>query len=663
MQIGRWAYGALLLLLFQGAAAQEVRDTLKKSQITEQLNRPMLENIQGISGVVNTSKIASVPSFLGNADPLRFVRLLPSVQISTELEGGLYMQGSDHSHTRVSQGGVPLYGVQHLLGLFSVFNTPHYKGMQYATSAGPESRLGGALDMQLKDTLARRIGGDVSVGLMCAQGTLDVPIGEKSAFTASLRRSFVNLLYGPWIKIEGYPVRYGFTDANLTFQWKPSVTDHLWADVFFGSDNAKTRQATIERADAHWYNAMGAVHWTHYFPEASLKQSVFATTYGLDSVLSAFQVTWNVPSFIREYGYRGTLHWQNWEAGARLSWYDIQPQNPSSRGTFTDERMVGTPRQQAQEGTLYAQYSRILGYWLQLKAGLGLNLYHASDGNLFFGPTAEADLKADLEDKGVFHLCYGLKRQNIFQLGITSIGLPIEFWMAADGERRPQFAHNFSLSYNLSARGWKFSAEAYYKLLRNQLEYTGSFMDVYYGEFSLENAVTSGRGRAYGMNLMVQRTEGPVTGWISYSYGRSLRTFDGLQDGAEYPSGHERVHELDAVATWLISDKWNLGASFTLATGLPYTAPDALYVLGNRLICEYGPYNGARFPTYSRLDLSATWHIHPNSGLIFSLYNALGRRNALALGIRYDKENESYSFRPMSIYLRWIPSVSYFYHF
>ncbi|MBR4774872.1 MAG: TonB-dependent receptor [Bacteroidales bacterium] len=663
MQIGRWAYGALLLLLCQGAAAQEVRDTLKKSQITERLNKPMLENFQGISGVVNTTKIASIPSFLGNADPLRFVRLLPSVQLSTELEGGLYMQGSDHSHTRISQGGVPLYGIQHLLGLFSVFNTPHYKGMQYTTSAGPESRLGGAVDMQLPDTLVRKLTGTVSVGLLSAQGTLRTPVGEKSALTVSLRRSFVNLLYSRWLHYEEFPIRYGFTDGNLTWQWKPSARDHVWVDFFGGSDYGSTRQATVDRGESHWYNAMGAVHWTHYFPSASLKQSVFATTYGLDSNLDAFQVSWSMPSFIREYGYRGTLRRGGWETGARLSYYDVQPQNPSSRGTFTDERMVGTPRQKALEGILYAQYDCILGYWLQLKASLGVNLYHAPDGAFFWMPLPEVDLKADLQEKGTFHLCYGLKRQNLFQLGITNIGLPIEFWMAADSQRLPQQAHNFSLSYNLGLKDWKFSAEAYYKILENQLEYTGSIMDIYYGDFSLESSVTAGRGRAWGVNLMVQRTEGPVTGWISYSYGRSLRTFYGLQDGAEYPSAHERLHEVDAVASWHINDRWDFGATFVLASGLPYTAPESLYVLGNRLICEYGPYNGARFPTYSRLDLSATWHIRQNSGLTFSLYNALGRKNAVALGIRFNEKKEAYSFQPLAIYLRWLPSVSYYYNF
>ena len=117
------------------AAAQlpPIVDTVSRSVIVERVyNKPMVINSKGISGTVNTDKIAAVPSFLGNADPIRFVRLLPSVQMNTEIEAGIYMQGSEHSHTLVSQAGVPIYGVSHLLGLFSVFNTSHYQGMQYS---------------------------------------------------------------------------------------------------------------------------------------------------------------------------------------------------------------------------------------------------------------------------------------------------------------------------------------------------------------------------------------------------------------------------------------------------------------------------------------------------------------------------------------------------
>ena len=146
---------------------------LNKSVITEQLKKPIILNSRGISGEVNTDKIASIPAFLGNPDPIRFVRLLPSVQLNTETDAGLYMQGSEHSHTLISQEGVPLYGASHMMGFFSAFNSPHYKGMRYSTTCGQESRIGGIVDMQLADTVARKFSADLSLGLLSAQGTVD----------------------------------------------------------------------------------------------------------------------------------------------------------------------------------------------------------------------------------------------------------------------------------------------------------------------------------------------------------------------------------------------------------------------------------------------------------------------------------------------------------
>ncbi|MBQ4286329.1 MAG: TonB-dependent receptor, partial [Bacteroidales bacterium] len=193
---------------------------LEKSVITEKLNRPMIENLEGISGSVNVEKIRAVPSFLGNSDPIRFARLLPSIQVNTESDGGLYMQGSDYSHTILSIGGVPVYGGSHLLGMFSVFNATHYKAMDYSTSAGQASRLGGSIDMQLQDTVPRRFSGELSAGLISAQGTLSFPTGKHSGMILSARRSYINLLYGRWLKFNDEPIVYNFTDGNLTWYWK-----------------------------------------------------------------------------------------------------------------------------------------------------------------------------------------------------------------------------------------------------------------------------------------------------------------------------------------------------------------------------------------------------------------------------------------------------------
>ena len=335
------------LLLFAGPfAAAQVPDTvaqlsLDKSVITEQLKKPIVVNSRGVSGEVNVSKIAAVPSFLGNADPIRFARLLPSVSVNTEQEGGLYMQGSDHSHTLISQQGVPIYGATHLLGLFSVFNAAHFTGMRFETSSGKEPRLGGMIDMRLQDTLARRVSGEASLGLLNLQGTLSVPLGSKSALTVSARRTYINLLYGNWLKYADYPMNYGFTDANVTWLWKPGRKDRVWVDLFGSLDKGELSGGILEQIQAKWYNALGAIHWNHYFSEATLKQSVYATTFGLNPRLNVFNIYARMDSYIRDYGYRGNLQWKDWDFGAHFSYYRdgsqclLQPQSrvlPASQG-------------------------------------------------------------------------------------------------------------------------------------------------------------------------------------------------------------------------------------------------------------------------------------------------------------------------------------------
>ena len=236
---------------------------LDQSVITERRDRPIFSEGVGISGEINMGKIQTIPSFMGNVDPLRFIRLLPSVQLSAENEGGLYMQGSEHSHTLISQGGVPLYGVSHLLGMYSVFNTPHYRGMRYATSPGPESRIGGGIDLLLRDSLVQRPHGDFSLGLLSAQGSMALPTGQRSSLFLSARRTFMNLLYSSFMKNDYFSMRYGFTDANLTWLWKPSKTDKVWVDAFYANDAAEMVGFAVDEFRATWQNYLGAVHWVH----------------------------------------------------------------------------------------------------------------------------------------------------------------------------------------------------------------------------------------------------------------------------------------------------------------------------------------------------------------------------------------------------------------
>jgi hypothetical protein len=206
----------------------------------------------------------------------------------------------------------------------------------------------------------------------------------------------------------------------------------------------------------------------------------------------------------------------------------------------------------------------------------------------------------------------------------------------------------------------------YYKQLYNQLEYIGSLMDMYTGDYSLETSTLRGDGRAFGINLMIQKQKGRFTGWISYAWSRSLRTFVNDMHAVEYTSAHERRHELDIVATYDFG-RFDVGATFVAASGTPYTRPTSFYMAGSRLVCTYGPYNAETLPAYVKMDLNANWYIRKGPrlthGINASMYNVLGRVNVVGYGLHYNKENNTYSFRGNKIQIRFMPSVGYFLRF
>ena len=163
---------------------------------------------------------------------------------------------------------------------------------------------------------------------------------------------------------------------------------------------------------------------------------------------------------------------------------------------------------------------------------------------------------------------------------------------------------------------------------------------------------------------MVHKQNGRLTGWISYSLGRALRQFNTPEYAGIYPANHERIHELNAVCSYKIN-KWDFSGTFVYASGAPFTAPESYYISSGQILTVFGEHNACRMRPYIRLDLSVTYNIirtekHEN-GINVSLYNALARENDVMYRVR--AENGKYSYRPMSFFLKLVPSVSYYHKF
>ena len=79
-----------------------------------------------------------------------------------------------------------------MLGFFSVFNASHFSNMQLRRSSSAiasANRLGAELIMMPVDTVVRVTSGEISVGPMSSQGTLRLPLNNRSSLVVSARNA------------------------------------------------------------------------------------------------------------------------------------------------------------------------------------------------------------------------------------------------------------------------------------------------------------------------------------------------------------------------------------------------------------------------------------------------------------------------------------------
>lgn len=659
----------LVALASSGIKCQAQTDslyiTIDSTLLVTHRHTSSIRSIQGGITEIDLRQIQNLPKILGNTDPVRFIRNLPGVQSGSEYDSGIHIQGCDNAHNDISLAGVPVYGVNHLFGLFSIFNPAHYGKMSYSNSS-EANRLGGTLDMGLQDTLQRKLSGEITVGLMSSQGSIAIKSGARSHFRLSARQSYLNLLYGRWLKIENSPTKYGFGDYNLSWLITPTSRDKIWLEGYFGHDKASVKVNAFDVGLAMlWRNYSGAAHWEHSARNARSRHSLFFSGYDSDCLVNQDISSVSLDSYIRSFGYKGKISWEKTEVGLDLMHYNVLPQNPLSEGLYGVEN-TAQKRQNALESSVYGGYNANIARRWTIKAFLRGNAYLSPERKMLWSLSPDLSVTFNAYRFGKVTASYGWRHQHLFQSGMSNIGLPIEFWFMAGEYSSPQYSQNADVSYmvNMFNQALSFSGSLYFKRLYNQAEYKGDLFDFFTAEYHLEDHLLKGDGWNYGLNLMLHKQAGDLTGWISYSLGRSLRRFDNEAYTGIYPANHERIHELNAVCAYTLGN-WNFSGNFIYASGVPFTAPAYYYISSGQIITKPGQHNACRMRPYMRLDLSATYSFSRREGRLneinVSLYNATGYKNDVMYRLR--QSDGFYSYGPMSFFLRWVPSISYCYKF
>lgn len=643
---------------------------------------------EAVSGImsgnlrIDASKLTDLPRFMGSTDVLKIFRLMPGVQQTGEMDSGIYIRGGDGSHTSVSLDGARIYAPNHLMGFFSSFNSDHtgsstmFKGANAGAEFG--GSLGGYICISSREDITDSLTGTASAGILSSQGTLAVPLGKKSSVSLSGRGTYFNYMLKGISRLSGWRKwpEYGFSDFNLTWLYRPDNRNRIRASAYFGNDKMFAPVTAYQaQGNLRWKNAAASVRGTSDFSSFRMGHTMHCSYYSNMIDLSMSGSSFMLPSSVADFGYNGDFSFKlptgSMRAGLFYTLHRMEVQQPVADNLFGISLPDRSEPVVQHDFGAYAAWRASL--WGAVNIDAGLRITGAvCEGKVHTGAEPRLSVRYTPLPNLRISASYAHERQYISQVSVSGIGMPVDYWIPCLPENGPQKADCFSagMAHSFLHGMFGYSAELYYSRMSGLTEADGGMFDMMSGKYDWKEHILYGKGSSYGMELMFRKNSGRLTGWLGYTLGWAMRTFPDIMDGKAFPAKHDRRHSLSAVVSWKPAERVSLSAVFVFATGSAFTMPSSIYIIGENVLHEYGPHNGARMPDYHRLDLSATWDFLRMGKTVhsvnLSVYNAYARRNPLFFDLRakYDKENGMLNITAEGMVLYTImPSVSYTFRF
>jgi hypothetical protein len=631
-------------------------------------------------------KLASVPSIMGTTDIIKLLQLTPGVQNSGDANGYLYVRGGDPGHNLLLYGSVPIYGMSHLAGIFPFYNANHIQEVQFDKS-NLDAKHGGRLSSTVFVSPFKQVPKEFSVqgnaGLLSSQVTLSVPVNNRSGLYVSGRKTYVDELTSLFSdpkkeNKEEQDLKYGFSDLNLTYISKITEKQLFTIDAFISNDKLDVidRKSSFN-SNLKWGNFAVSSDWSYQLSEeTTLKNSIYFTRYynKLDLLQGAVQM--KISSYIQDIGYTNSIRYFvkkiPFETGFEYVLHDMQPQKIVISNLGIDD--IDKQAQTIKSNNLAVFTSAKPKLWDNVFAELGLRLNYYTSG--FRNSTylhLEPRMAFTYSSKKDFSFYVSYTRQNQYLNLITasSVGLPVDFWIASSDGIPSQSSNEFSVGYNQNIKKqFKSSLSGYYRKMNNLIEYPYGVTQ--FNEITtLKNDILIGNGESYGLEWMLKKDSGKFKGWLSYTLSWSTRQFDELNNGNVYFAKFDRRHNISLVGTFDFNAKWSFGLTQIFNSGNRFTMPTSWYFMNNIPVKEYNEYNNAQLPNYIRTDVSVNYFfikkVKKESVLNFSIFNTFNVENPIyvAMNVFADKDhnNDLTLHTDKKILYRILPSISWRFKF
>jgi hypothetical protein len=188
--------------------------------------------------------------------------------------------------------------------------------------------------------------------------------------------------------------------------------------------------------------------------------------------------------------------------------------------------------------------------------------------------------------------------------------------------------------------------------MRHQSDYKeGSSPDQTVGD-NIDNLLVFGRGYSYGAEFFIKKRMGDFSGWVGYTWAKTMRVFEEVNNGKAYPTRWDRRHDLNVVLMYTLSPRVDLGFVFVYATGNAITLPVSRYFFEGNLVQVYGDRNSFRMAPYHRADFSLNIKGKPTRSRFDAELNQVVQEPR--------KFKSSWNFSVYNLYNRMNPYFIYF---
>lgn len=693
-------------------SSEQLKEVIVKAEEPE---RAIIRKPQMSVSKLNASTIKQIPAVLGEVDVIKSIQMLPGVTNGGEGTPGFNVRGGAADQNLVLLDEAIIYNTSHFFGFFSVFNNDAIKNVKLYKGDIPAKfggRVSSVLDVHQKDGNSKEFALSGGVGLISSRLTAEAPLfKDKGSFLIAGRSSYAHLLMKSIEQVKDDKI--SFYDLNLKTNYEINKNNRVYLSGYFGRD-----VFDLSNVIKNTYgNASGNLRWNYVFNDKLFSNlSLIYSKYDYQIILDFVELDWiaDIKNYNIKYDFGYYVNNKlKIDFGVSGILYNLNPGEVKPSSNTSPINYLKLEQKRAFESGVYVSAEHKLFDKLTLNYGLrysrfnrlgGQNIMNYLDDmpvvyneeldiyeegeeteNTFYKKSESIEtfnnfeprlgLAYQLNESSSVKASFTQTAQYLHLLSNTSAVTPVDVWTPSGKYIKPQLSKQYALGYYKNFKESKYSLEleTYYKDIANRIDYVDGSNLI--GTNTIETEILNGEARAYGLEVLLRKNKGRLTGWFAYTLSKSeQRTLGGnagglgINEGKWYNTAYDRTHDISVTGMYKLNDRWNFSANAVFQTGRPVTYPDGQYEYEGLSIASFSDRNASRLPVYHRLDLSATYNPKKNLNRkwqgewVFGIYNAYNRKNAASISFRQNDETGINEASRTAIF-GLIPSITYNFKF